>query len=374
MVKCFILCSGLGHVNRGYESFTQECFDALSVEPEIDITLFKGGGSIGEKQVRLWNLPRNSRLGAWLGRKTHKNGYWVEQVTFTVSLLPHVMRRKPDVIYFSDCNIGNLLWHWRRLTRQSYKLLLSNGGPLMPPFPRWDHVQQVAPVHLEAALAAGQRPDKQSLVPYGVHMEQEPITLSSAERSELRAELLLPLDRPIILSIGTINKSHKRMDYVIREMAALNAPRPYLILLGQQDDETPEIRHLADNLLGSENFQIRTVPHQEVAGYYQASDVFVLASLGEGFGRVFLEAMAYDLPSLAHDCALTRYVLGTSGILADFEQIGSLSRLICQVLEQDLDLPSPTQRQETAFERFSWQHLRPQYVNMLQSCAGLSGK
>ena len=369
MTKCFIVCSGLGHINRGYESFTQECFDALSAEPELDVTLFKGGGPADKKQISLWNLPRTQPFTEWLGKVTGKGGYWLEQVTFTLSLLPQVARHKPDVIYFSDCNIGNLLWHWRRLTRQNYKLLLSNGGPLKPPFPRWDFVQQLAPSHLEAALAVGQAAEKQSLLPYGIRMETELPTLAPAERAALRRSLRLPEDRSIVLSVGTVNTAHKRMDYVVREVAALPEPRPFLVMLGQPDEETPGVRVLAEKMLGAGGSQIRTVKHQEVSDYYQAADVFVLASLNEGFGRVFLEAMAWGLPCLAHEYPLTRYVLGDAGRLADFAQSGSLTTLLCDVLQQGSDQPGRQRRHAAALERFSWQQLQPAYVEMIQECA-----
>ena len=369
MTKVFLLCSGLGRINRGYESFTQECFDALSDAPELDITLFKGGGPADHKQRVLWNLRRGGRFNDWLGRKIGKSSYWLEQITFTLSLLPYVARQKPDVIYFSDCNIGNLLWHWRRLTRQNYKLLLSNGGPLSPPFPRWDLVQQVAPLHLETALAAGQHPTKQSLLPYGIRMEPEIHALSVPERTALRQSLGLPEDRPVVLSVGIVNQSHKRMDYVVREVAALPTPRPYLVMLGQQDSETPQVRALAETMLGPEGYQIHTVPYAEVSRYYQAADAFVLASRLEGFGRVYLEAMSWGLPCLAHDSALTRYVLGSIGVLGDFEKPGSLATCLCEVLQNGYDLPARLQRHHAAFERFSWQRLRPQYVQMLTRCA-----
>lgn len=367
-VKVFMVCSGLGHVSRGFESFTQECFDALSDDPRLEITLFKGGGQNCQQQRVLRNLPRNSSLSSWLGKTLRKNGYWLEQVTFTMSLLPHIIRQKPDVIYFSDCNIGNLLWHWRRTTRRHFKLLFSNGGPLTPPFPRWDHVQQVAPSHLEAASAAGQVVGTQSLVPYGICMEGTLPLLPADERTRLRRALNLPVDKFIVLSVGAINKSHKRMDYVIREIAALPVPRPYLVLLGQQDEETAEIRTIGDEVLGADSYRIQTVPHHEVGRYYQTADAFVLASLHEGFGRVFLEAMSWGVLCLAHDYALTRYILDTSGLMADFEQPGSLTGLICRAME-DQGLPAPTDRHRMAFDHFSWAHLRPEYVALLQKCA-----
>ena len=99
MTKVFLLCAGLGRISRGFESFTQECFDALADAPELDLTLFKGGGASGPKQVVLPNLPRTLPLTLALGKLMRKSGYWIEQVTFTLSLLPHIARQKPDVLF-----------------------------------------------------------------------------------------------------------------------------------------------------------------------------------------------------------------------------------------------------------------------------------
>lgn len=370
--KVFLLCAGLGRINRGYESFTREFFEALADRPELDLTLFKGGGRSEGKQIRLPCLPRGTRFAAWLGGKLQKDAYWVEQVTFTLSLLPHIQRVRPDVVYYSDSTVGFLLWYWRRVTRRRFKLLLSNGGPLFPPFRRCDLVQQLAPNHLEDALKAGQPAETQELLPYGIQMEPEGAALPRSERNALRSSLKLPPDRQIVLSVGAVNKWHKRMDYVVREVAALPEPRPYLVLLGQQDEETPDVRALAEALLGAGSYQIRTVPYQNVAKYYQAADVFVLASLAEGFGRVFLEALSWGLPCLAHDCDITRYVLGASGLRADFEQPGSLAGLLRQALAEGGDPAAWQQRRQDAFQRFSWQQLGPEYVAMIQKCAALA--
>jgi hypothetical protein len=49
------------------------------------------------------------------------------------------------------------------------------------------------------------------------------------------------------------------MDYLIEEVARLSKPRPYLLLLGQQEAESSEIIQRGKQLLGTENFQLRTV-------------------------------------------------------------------------------------------------------------------
>ncbi|MBD0262264.1 MAG: glycosyltransferase family 4 protein [Tolypothrix sp. Co-bin9] len=370
--KVFVICSGLGNVKRGYESFTQECFDTLSQESELDVTLFKGGGETSQKEIALWNLPRNAKVSNILGEITDKligrgGGYFIEQVTFFFSLVPHIQSKKPDVIFFSDENLGNLLWYWRRFSKQNYKLLFSNGGPILPPFPRWDYVQQLAPVHLQNALDAGQVPEKQSLVPYGIHMPVELQILTPNEREALRRKLELPENRPLILSVGTLNKSHKRMDYVIREIASLPKPRPYLVLLGQQDSESPEIISLANKLLGTDNFQVKTVAQKEMSDYYKTADAFVLASLGEGLPRVFLEAMSQGLPCLAHYYEVSDFVLGNDGYLANFEIPGNLANLLPQALAESHDVTRRNLLHQRTYNRFSWDKLRLDYVNLIHN-------
>ena len=368
MIKIFLLCSGLGNVQRGFESFTQECFHALSQVPELDITLLKGGGESTERQIVLWNFPRDSWLGNYLGKLTGRCSYYIEQSSFTFCLLFYIFLQKPDVIYFSDGIVGNILWHWRKKTGQSYKLLFSNGGPLSPPFTRWDHIQQVAPIHLQGAIQAGEPLEKQSLVPYGINMDAELKILSIADKAALRRKLELPDNLPIILSVAAINKSHKRLDYLIREIAQLPKPRPYLLMLGQIEPESAEIMALANELLEPDKFQIKTVASDQVADYYQVADAFVLASLGEGFGRVFLEAMSYGLPCITHDYEVSRFVLKDEGYFGNFELAGSLTSLISDVLSQNND-NSKLRRHQSVYERFSWKKLHLDYFKMINHCA-----
>lgn len=371
MTKVFLVCSGLGRINRGYETFTQECFDALAGAPELNLTLFKGGGTAAEKQQVLWNLPRLHAPALRLGKILGKDGYLVEQMTFGIALLPHLLRQNPDVVYFSDISLGKMLWHWRRVSRTKFVLLFRNGGPMKPPYPLWDLTQQLVQVHQEAALAAGHPPHSQVLLPPGIAIAPELDTPTAENRAALHRTLGLPENRPLILSVGAVNKNLKRMDYVVREVAALPEPRPFLLMLGQEDEETPEIRTLASAALGPHGYEIRTVPSAEVKQYYQAADIFVLATRLEGFGRAYVEALSWGLPCLAHDSPLTRDIVGADGLLGDFEQPGMLTGLLTAALAEGYDIAARRRRHRNAFRRFSWQEIRPQYVAMFQRCAAL---
>jgi glycosyltransferase involved in cell wall biosynthesis len=158
------------------------------------------------------------------------------------------------------------------------------------------------------------------------------------------------------------------MDYLIREIASLPEPRPYLLLLGQQGAESAEIFQLGNELLGDDNFQIRTVDQNEVTNYYKIADVFVLASLREGLPRVILEAMSHGLPCLMHDYEISRFALGNEGYLANFELPGTLASLIPQALADSNNVSKRLRRHRTVYERFSWETLRPDYVKLIQKC------
>ena len=369
-VRTLLVCPGLGHVQRGFESFTEECFEALRDDDRLDLDLFKGGGTAADREHTLWCLRRDRAAARLLGATIRRDSYYVEQTTFALALISHLGRLRPDVIFFSDGVVGNLLWRWRSLCRGRFKLLLSNGGPLGPPnFSRIDYIHQVSAVYYDESLRAGRPAETQTLIPYGFRIDPHFHPLNQGERAALRHKLGLPVDRPVVLSVGAINKSHKRMDYIVKEVASLYNPRPFLIMLGQREAETAAVLATADELLGSTGHLFRTVPADEVQDYYDAADVFVLGSLSEGFGRVYVEALARGLRCLAHDYLGSRYVLREHGRYEDFTRSGALAGLLAKVLAEGNSESEAATRHAAARERLSWDRLRDNYVEMILQCA-----
>ena len=289
--------------------------------------------------------PRRSpRASASAARR---NAYVAEQWSSFLPVVRQIREFRPEVVFYSDANLGFLLYWLRRWVGVPYRLLFSNGGPCRPPFVRLDFVHQVNPVCLEEALRAGEPPEKHIMVPYGLRVGAPPCSVDDGSRRALRARLALPAERPVVLSVGWISRAHKRMDYVVEEVAKLPAPRPFLMLLGSMDRSSDEIIRLAHERLGPDGVAARSVPYDEVAQYYAAADCFVLASLCEGFGRVFLEALAHGLPVIAHEHPVMRYVLGEHGILADLSVEGALARHLREVLARPADGHAMRQRWES---------------------------
>jgi glycosyltransferase involved in cell wall biosynthesis len=363
-IKVLFCCTGVGIFNRGIESFFRESFDGLKdAMPGVECRLIKGAGPSFEREKTVWCIPRTGKLADFLGRLIRRNAYVVEQWSSFPAIVLQIIKIKPDVIFYSDSNLGFQLYRWRRWIGVPYKLLFSNGGPIHAPFVRTDHVQQVAPLYLEEALQAGEPMEKHSMVPYGIDAGPPP-KIDAEQKGQIRRKLGLPVERPIVLSVGWIAKQHKRMDYLIREVASMPAPRPFVQLLGAIDEESAEIIELGNLLLGPENFSVKSVPYSQVGDFYQAADCFVLASLKEGFGRVYLEALKHGLPTIAHRFPVMDFVLGDVGIQGDLNREGVLSKLLFEQISNISDQSSVKNRWKSVRDRFSWEVLTIEYAKM----------
>jgi 1,2-diacylglycerol 3-alpha-glucosyltransferase len=358
-MNVFIVCTGLGHINRGYESFTRECFDALKDTTAFKLYLIKGGGKSIGNEIALPNLPRRKKTAQFLAKILPTDSYTIEQATFCIAMLPLIIKKKPAVIFYSDFTLGTYLWHLRKYLKFKYKLLFSNGAPNGPPFKTEDHVQQLLPVYLEQAIQQGAPASMQTLLPYGFNIDVTERLNNIGNKDTIRRKLGLSVTQKIILSAGAVNKHHKRMDYLINEVSKLG-PDYYLVILGQFEAETPELIALATEKLKG-RFTITNVAYEQVKDYYSAADYFVLASLNEGFGRVLIEALSYGLPCIVHDYINAKQVLGENAVYLNMENEGELARYF---LKGNSNFDKEVLIQ-AAYNRYSWNVLKDDYLKMI---------
>lgn len=362
-----LACSGLEHAQRGYESFARECFDTLRDEPLLDLWLIKGSGPDGERERAIASLKRDGRVAGAVAR-FRGDHIKAEQFAFGFSLQPTLLRLKPDVVYFSEWYTGIALARLRALNRLDHALVLSNGSMSDHGFEPFDRVHQHTAPALEWVLRKGADPSRQTLLP--VAFEVPDSVPPAEERRALRDRLGLPHDRPVVISVAALNRWHKRLDYLVEEVARMPAPRPYVLLVGQPEPETEGLRRLAAERLGDDGHSFRTVPRAEVDDLLFASDVFVLASFAEGLPRAMVEALAHGLPCLAHDYSVAHYALSEHARVADFAQPGALAGLLGDVLAEGDLAARAEDRRRSVYDRFSWDALRPQYVELLHGAAG----
>lgn len=122
--------------------------------------------------------------------------------------------------------------------------------------------------------------------------------LPEDEKKKLRKELGLPADKILALFVG---RFVEKKGVVPLSNCARKAY--HLLMIGEGID-------LPDNALNGDNVTIKKpMPQKELVRYYQASDIFVLPSLYEGFPLTVHEAMACGLPMvLGNDPAYKDYL------------------------------------------------------------------
>jgi 1,2-diacylglycerol 3-alpha-glucosyltransferase len=368
-LRVFLACTGLGRERRGFEAFTRACAAALAGEETLDLRVLAGGyddGRAGERVIA--NLPRSGGVARAIGSLLHRDPYFVEQASFALGMLPALLSDAPDLIYFADLNLGNALWHWRRVTGARYKLLFYNGGNSRMPFTRCDHVQQVTPAHLDAAIARGESRERMTLLPHGVEVAKRFALPGAAEKDEAREHLQLPREGEVLLSVGLLDRAIKRTDLLIEAVARLPEPRPYLLLAGADGPDGAALRELAASRLGG-RWSWRSVPSLVMPWVYRAADRFALLSRGEGFGLAYAEALAAGLPVLAHDDATTRYVVGEQGLLRGIEDVASAHAALVELLKSPVAAEVARARHDSIRERFGWAALRARYVELFHRVA-----
>jgi 1,2-diacylglycerol 3-alpha-glucosyltransferase len=368
--RVLFTCTGVGLFNRGIETYFREAFDALRAIPEIETRLLTGVGTNSGNERPIPCLARTGCVAPLVGKFTGRSAYAVEQWSSLPAVIVEIRRFRPHIVFTSEATLMFLLRRFRRRIGIPFRVLFSNGGPCHPPFDRHDFVHQVAPFYRDEAFATGEPQAKHLFVPYGINVPTTEFP-ELEERKALRRSLGLPVDRPVVLSVGWVAREHKRMDYVIKEVASLPQPRPFLQLLGAMDDGSRGIVSLGRETLGPDHFGAASVSPAKVADYYRAADVFVLGSLVEGFGRVYLEALSHGLPTIGHRHPVIEYVLGGAGIVGDLSRDGQLTALLERELAH-LSLATPVEalaRRESVRERFGWEALRPAYREMFETAA-----
>ena len=366
-----IVCTGMDKVKRGFEIHARDLFELLRNDPELELVLLKGNGARRADEKVVFNLHRDSIANRLLCRVIGGRWkYYIEYVSFAFGLLPLLSTRSFDAFYVMEGPLYKFLSRWREVTGARYKLIHPTGGQLSRiPATERDYVHHVTPCYVSLAEQCGFPRENQFLIPHFIHVADVTAAHSRARRERLRSELRIPPDMPVILSVGNIDANVKRMDYVVRECAALQRP-VFLLLLGQQDATSRSIHDLANERLGPRRFAILTVPRDAIHDYYALADVFVLASLREGFGLVFLEALAAGVPVVAHDYDVSRYVLGDQGNLVDLSKAGALTFTLERLLAEPQTEAARLSRIEFVRQKYEAQALKEDYRRMFLRVCG----
>jgi phosphatidyl-myo-inositol dimannoside synthase len=145
----------------------------------------------------------------------------------------------------------------------------------------------------------------------------------------------------IILTVGrwSAAERYKGADELIRAVAQLCPAFPglHLVAVGGGDD-LPRLRALASELgIADRVHFFDGLSREEVAACYARAHIFALPSTGEGYGMVFLEAMAFGAPIVAAACGGSTDLVhdGSNGLLVPPNGVEELARALERLLKDD---------------------------------------
>ena len=170
----------------------------------------------------------------------------------------------------------------------------------------------------------------------------------------------------VVLSVGrwSSTERYKGADLLIRAVVQLSDSFPGLqLVLAGPGDDIERLRNEAQHFGVSERVHFfPAISREELAALYSRSDVFALPSTGEGFGLVFLEAMAFGKAIVGADAGGIPDVVrhGREGLLVSptVEAVSSaLRRLLSDpLLRKEMGMRGRDRvRTEFSFARFQQQ-------------------
>lgn len=172
-------------------------------------------------------------------------------------------------------------------------------------------------------------------------------------------------EKKVILSVGALTE-FKRHELTIDAIKKMD-DKFELIIVG--DGELKEkIKKYGKEALGH-RFKVIQVPYDKMNQVYKKANLFVLPSLDEPFGIVYLEAMASNLPIVAPNDETRNEIIGEAGLYCNCEDSFEYSQSIIKALNIDWgNIPK-----ERAIH-FNWDNIITQYRELIEETINENNK
>ncbi|MBZ0189029.1 MAG: hypothetical protein K8F91_22480, partial [Candidatus Obscuribacterales bacterium] len=244
------MSSGLGHVRRGFEISCLRWYRALKAHTRLEPYLIAGSCSEGALLVPtikrgdpicklLFKLPLLSEKTRW------QLTYGIEQISFLPGLVYRLYQIRPDVVWIKDVPLAYLVLFVSKLPGLGCKVVFANGGVFKPAsYACFDRIQQLHPEAYDQAIEFGISREKMDLLSNCIDCESIAAAIDDQFYLGIRKSLGIAIDDYMIVSSAAWNRYHKRIDYLIEEVAQLGDPTVKLVLCGVEEADTDSLKAL----------------------------------------------------------------------------------------------------------------------------------
>ena len=297
---------------------------------------------------------------------THAAG---SKARYVAALLP-LMREHFDLVICGHVNLLSVAAPFAKVKSASlvlevYGIEIWNGARPMPA--RWlgavDAIWSVSRVTADRMNAWAHLPeDRYTVLPSTFHPDQ----FGPAPKDTALMERYGLAGSKVIMTLARLAgfERYKGVDEILECLPDLLAREPDLkyLVVGDGDDQK-RLEAKAQALgLGSRVVFTGFVPDTEKADHLRLADVFALPGRGEGFGIVFLEALACGVPVVGSMLDGSREALlnGELGELANPDSRASIVECVLRALAKPREVPP-------ALASFGWPAFRKRVADNVRS-------
>jgi len=312
------------------------------------------------------HAPERISTPAAINQKRARPG----RLVYSVMALITALHQRIDIVFCGHLYMAPLAWLIARFT--GAKLIVQMHG--IEAWPRPSRLRRAAAEAADLIFCAS-RYTRACIVGWAAMPPERILILANTfadvftpgDGSRLRAALGLKRKR-VLLTVGRLDareryKGHDRIIELIPKLVAQGWDVSYIII-GDGDDRA-RLEDLARKAgIGERVRFLGALSREYLAEAYRMADLFVMPSTSEGFGIVFLEAMASGTPALGLNAAGTRDALADgelgSAVSNENDLLPALARLL------DTPTPDPNALSQAVHARFGRQVFHAQLEMVLR--------
>ena len=314
----------------------------------------------------------------------HFSGQWplsIRTPFFALQLLANGLCKQPDLVITTHLNFTEAAYTLKKMIGTPYWAIahgVEAWGIEKPALQRaLHHADRILAVseYTRDRLLREQRLDPAKVLLLPNTFDASRFQIAPKPNYLLERYHLSPI-QPILLTVARLDSAeqYKGYDNVIRALPAIRAqiPNVHYILVGKGNDQ-PRIQQLIQDL------QLETcvtlagfIPDVEMNDHYNLCDVFTMPSKGEGFGIVYLEALACGKPTVGgnQDGAIDALCGGNLGVLIDPDNIPEMAQTLTQILQHTYPHPilyQPEKLREKVIAAYGLQSFQQTLLQLLEA-------
>jgi glycosyltransferase involved in cell wall biosynthesis len=336
-MKTFIWIPSLFESKGGIQTFSYLLLEALErLDPEFAYDVFL------KHEV---NLALNSEV--FPKNRFYSMGRVPAQfrtISFAIQIISLGLWYRPRLIITTHVNLAVAAYFLKKITNIPY-LVIAHGI----------EVWNIKSSYVKAAIHNADRiiavsgytrdrllkelnlnPDQVTILPNTFDSNKFQI---APKPSHLLQKYNLTPDQPIILTVARLAEVErfKGYDQVLLALPTIRQaiPNVHYVIVGKGSDR-PRIEGIIEKLNLQECVTLAGfIPDEELCDFYNLCDVFAMPSKREGFGIVYLEALACGKPTLGgnQDGAIDALCHGKLGALVDPDSPDEIAQTLIQILQ-----------------------------------------